>query len=196
LSHESGAYGKQLPYVMTIPWNQSINGFFIRQFLDERILSGATHWHWLIYFCSSILLATTLCVVFRRLRQDAHGVSMAAALILLVILLIAPLTWQHHFVFAMPAVICCFAFLAKLREGRYKSIVTLSTVALAIIISFPPLISAIFPNLAAMKMMDKVLPLGANLVISAQLLAGLGFWGLFCVLVSSKGGMPSQIQPD
>jgi len=196
LSHESGAYGKQLPYVMTIPWNQSINGFFIRQFLDERILSGATHWHWLIYFCSSILLAITLCMVFRKLRRGAHGVSMAAALILLVILLIAPLTWQHHFVFAMPTIVCCFALLAKQKEGRYKSAVMLSTVALVTTISFPSLISAIFPNFAAMKIIDKVLPLSANLVISAQLLAGLGFWGLFCVLVSSKTGVSSQVQPD
>ena len=192
LGHDSGAYGKQLPNVMTIPWNQSLNGFFVRQFLDEKILSGTTHWHWLVYSGSSLLLVVTFYTVSRKLRQDAHGISVAAVLIFLVMLLIAPLTWQHHFVFAMPAMVCCFAWLAR----RGERLLMLMAVLFGAVISAPSLISVIFPDLAAMKMVDKTLPLGANLVVSAQLLAGLGFWGLFCLLVICRGSALPEMPSD
>jgi len=187
LGHDFGGYAKQLPYVMTIPWNQSINGFFIRQFLDERILSGTTHWHWLIYITSGTLFVATLHTVFKGLRHHSDGVPIAIALVLLLSILIAPLTWLHHFVFAMPAIVSCFALLVRMKSGRSQKIMMVAAVILTTIISFPFLVNDFFPTLAALKIVNKVLPLEANLVMSAQLLAGMGFLGLFCGLILRKG---------
>jgi hypothetical protein len=186
LSRSSGGYGKQLPYVMTIPWNQSINGFFIRQFLDQRILSGSSYWHWPIYVCSGVLLVTTFFAICKGLAGRINGISHAIALILLVIVIVAPLTWLHHYVFAMPAVICCFAMASNLEKSKYKKMMMVIMVA-ALVMGFPPLMGLVFPTLAGWKMINGIIPFTANLVVSAQLLAGLSLLGLFTLLILRTG---------
>lgn len=183
LSHASGSYGNQLPQVITVPWNQSINGFFIRQFLDKQILHGGTHWHWLIYSCSGAVLAATLYIVSQAIKRCAYGASAALALMVLAATLIAPLTWLHHYVFAVPAMICCFALLSTQAPSRYKNIMTAAVLMAAILISFPALASMAFPALSAWQMADKSITVVGNLVVSAQLLAGLVFCGLFSTLI-------------
>lgn len=183
LSQSNGGYGKQLPHMMTIPWNQSVNGFFIRQFLDQRILSGTTYWHWPIYICSAVLLITTFYTISKGLMHHIHGASMAITFILLATVIIAPLTWLHHYVFAMPAVICCVAMVARLEKSKYQKMMTVCILIAVLVMGFPSLVNIIFPTLATWKMVNGALPFSANLVISAQLLAGIVLLGLFSALV-------------
>ena len=183
LSGNGAAYGKQVPNMMTIPWNQSINGFFIRQFLDERILSGATYWHWPIYICSAALLAVTFYTLSKGLMDHIHGVSMAITLVFLTAIMVAPLAWLHHYVFAMPAVICCFALISELKTSQYKKIIAIAVLVAVMVMSFPSSVTMIFPTLAAWEIVYRTIPLNANLVVSAQLVGGIVFSGLFSVLI-------------
>ena len=183
LGLNSGGYGKHLPKVITVPWNQSINGFFIRQFLDENILRSATSSQWLIYVCSGALLAATFYTASMAIRHTARGAAMALALVVLVATLVAPLTWLHHYVFAMPAIVCCVALLSTLETSPYKTSMSAGALAAALLIGFPSLVGMVFPEQAAWKMADKTITLGANLVVSAQLVAGLAFSGFFAALI-------------
>jgi len=105
---------------------------------------------------------------------------------LLTTIMIAPLTWLHHYVFAMPAVICCFALLPALEKSTYKILITIGVLISVAILSFPSIVNVIFPAFATLRIANKTISLGANLVTSAQLVASLVFWGLFSLIVFDR----------
>ncbi|HEY9034611.1 MAG TPA: glycosyltransferase family 87 protein [Pseudomonadales bacterium] len=104
LAGNSG-FGKRLPHVLTVPFNQSVNGVFIRAFLDQWQTTGLWGWVGAIHATVGLLLLVTAGLVCRYLYALRCGLSVALALVLLLVNLVAPLTWFHHYILALPALL-------------------------------------------------------------------------------------------
>jgi hypothetical protein len=106
----TGGYG-QRPFNLFLPgapWNHNINGFFI--FLGDRapdILGrpAAALTRPLTYLSAAAVVAVTLWLSLRCSRRGNGGrwLDYEVALFLLMMFLVAPLSWEHHFVYALPA---------------------------------------------------------------------------------------------
>jgi len=191
LSFHNGGYGKQVPDVMTIPWNQSINGFFIREFLDRKISGAGTQWLIMAYAMASAVLLLTVAVIIRYLRQCDRGRSLALSLILLAITLIAPLTWLHHFVFALPAVASSMMLAWQFTKTPLQKLACAATATCAFLISYPWVANAaIDPE--KLTFVNRSLSLAGNLVLSTPMLAGAVLWLLLILMIireRAKAGM-------
>lgn len=118
----TGGYG-QRPFNLFLPgapWNHSLNGFFI--FLGNR-LPRVTGWHapgltkGLTYVVCGAVGALTLWLSYlcSRAREAGRGLDQEVALYILMMFLVAPLSWEHHFVYLLPA---AFIAIGALLEGR------------------------------------------------------------------------------
>jgi alpha-1,2-mannosyltransferase len=192
LGRHGGGYGKPLPDMMTIPWNQSVNGFFIRQYLDEKTLGGMANRQLCIYLACGLMFLSTLGVIAWKIREQNRDMSHAVALTLLTATLIAPLTWQHHFVFALPAAVSCLALSATTRPAASTKLV-IALVWLCVILMSYPWLANIFLSGNELKSVNRSITLSGNLVLSAQLLAGFGLWFLFCLLAVRQNTRPASL---
>ena len=89
-----------------IPWNQSLNGFAARTFLHPTYavnLNPALAR--IIPYLAAVLIVLTLVLLAIKLtrRHETRYVNDEFVLVLLSIFLIAPLSWEHHLVFVLPA---------------------------------------------------------------------------------------------
>jgi alpha-1,2-mannosyltransferase len=192
LGRHGGGYGKPLPDMMTIPWNQSVNGFFIRQYLDIKTPGGmASRQLWIYLICGLMLFSMLGAIVWKMRKQD-RGLSQAVALTLLTTTLIAPLTWLHHFVFALPAAISCLTLsMASRRVASAKLVIALVWFCV-ILMSYPWLANLFFSG-NELKIANRNITLLANFVLSAQMLAGVGLWLLFCLLTMRQNARPASL---
>ena len=90
------------------PWNQSINGFTSRLFLENEfqraLMSSALFGRLVTYILSLLVLAITIFLSRRATeRHENDELDLEFSAYLLAITLIAPVTWEHHLVFALPA---------------------------------------------------------------------------------------------
>ena len=118
-----GGYGKVVEGLCSPAniWNQNLNGFFARLFMNGDSNNAAANFPMLArilpYLCSGVLLALSTWLCHRVSRE--HGdrfTGLEFALFLTVIFLISPLSWFHHLVFILPA---CFIVI-HLSLSRYR----------------------------------------------------------------------------
>lgn len=100
--------------------NQSFNGFFSRMFFENGINSPL----WrnpmlgraLAYLCSLSVFGVTIAIsyLYSQKTADSRGIDLEFSLYLLMIYLVAPLSWEHHLVYILPsAVVAIHALLPK-----------------------------------------------------------------------------------
>jgi len=107
------------------PSNQGLNGFFARLFADGHGAATAT---WL---GSAVVAAATAWALWQRRTLDAAAfVPYAVALALAAIVLAAPLSWLHHHVFLLPALL----HLLSVAAARWQRALAL---ALLVVLALP-----------------------------------------------------------
>ncbi|MDQ6860281.1 MAG: DUF2029 domain-containing protein [Verrucomicrobiota bacterium] len=118
-------------------WNQNINAFISRLFigsdLSEAPLPFASLAKPIATALALAVLGLSAFFAFRAARRD-RGSAMSSteiATFLLVIFLIAPLSWEHHLVYILPAALLALAIL--LRGELRMPLVVLLVAALCII---------------------------------------------------------------
>jgi len=171
-----GGYGKRIPGVLTVPWNQSLNGFVIRGYLEQGILNGQTPGATLTYLANGLLFLLACLFAHRAISQQEKGLASALSLFLLLITLIAPLTWLHHYVFVIPSLAIC---LILSRQSKSLGLLTFLGLC-ALLITVPSITNTLFPHLAQRTFSPDSLSISYNLFLSGQLVAALGLFGLLC----------------
>ncbi|HEX8286204.1 MAG TPA: glycosyltransferase family 87 protein [Pyrinomonadaceae bacterium] len=121
----TGGYGLR-PFNLFLPaepWNHSINGFLI--FVDDRthtLLGMPTRWltRPLTYLVAGAVAAATVGFSYFSVRRGtgAKTLDLEFALFLLMMFLVAPLSWEHHLVYALPAALFAIDFLLR---GRVRA---------------------------------------------------------------------------
>lgn len=121
----TGGYG-QRPFGLFLPgapWNHSLNGFFI--FLGDRspdILGrhGPTLTRWLTYLFAGAVVAVTLRLsqLSSRAVEGGRWIDYEVALFLQMMFLVAPLSWEHHLVYVLPAALISVRLLAEGQAPR------------------------------------------------------------------------------
>lgn len=115
----TGGYGLRpfgLPFLPVEPWNHSINGFML--FVQDRTQDGFDFPTSLITKPLTYLLAGAigvatlgLALLSARKGQGAKTLDADISLFLLMTFLVAPLSWEHHLVYALPAALFAIHFL-------------------------------------------------------------------------------------
>lgn len=103
------------------PYNQSLNGFFIRS--SNLFLTYTTTLTWIACGCAA-LITCGVSATTRNVPLPFAFVSFT-----LLTLMIAPLTWEHHLVFALPAI---GLFLSR-SENRRDTLTVLMMLSLFLI---------------------------------------------------------------
>jgi hypothetical protein len=121
----TGGYGLR-PFNLFLPgapWNHSVNGFFI--FLGDRCpnllwLDGPRLTRALTYVVCAAVAALTLWLSYlcSRVRGEGKWVDYEFALFLQMMFLVAPLSWEHHFVYVLPAALISIRLLLDGRGPR------------------------------------------------------------------------------
>lgn len=129
----TGGYGQSPGNVFSpaIPWNQSLNGFAARTFLHNgSAMNLNPALARIVPYLAAVLIVFTLILLAIKLtrRHETRYVNDEFVLVLLSIFLIAPLSWEHHLVFVLPAAMLA---LIHLTTGK-TSIKTMIPVGLAI----------------------------------------------------------------
>jgi hypothetical protein len=129
----TGGYGLR-PFGLFLPvepWNHSINGFML--FVQDRApsLPGLPTRFLtkpLTYLLAGAVAAATvgLSLLSARKGAGAKTLDVDVALFLLMMFLIAPLSWEHHLVYALPAALFAIDFLLR---GRARPAVAVAVVA-------------------------------------------------------------------
>jgi hypothetical protein len=123
----TGGYGLR-PFNLFLPvepWNHSINGFFL--FVQDRC-QGAFGFPLglitrpLTYIVAGAVGAATVGLSYLSRRKGAGDATLdlEVSLFLLMMFLVAPLSWEHHFVYVLPAALFAVHFLlgGGVRGGR------------------------------------------------------------------------------
>ena len=105
------------------PFNQSLNGFVMRLFMESDLSTPLLPYAWLakpVVLCLAlVLLAITVVGCYTVSRADAGDKvsddELAAFLVLS--FLIAPLSWDHHLVYILPAAVLV---IARLIDGHIR----------------------------------------------------------------------------
>jgi alpha-1,2-mannosyltransferase len=117
----TGGYGLRpfgLPFIPVEPWNHSINGFML--FVQDRVQEVFGFPTRLItkpltYLLAAAVGAATVGLALLSARRGRGGQTLDAdvSLFLLMTFLVAPLSWEHHLVYALPAALFAIHFLLK-----------------------------------------------------------------------------------
>jgi alpha-1,2-mannosyltransferase len=168
----TGGYGK-IPFYLfspAIPWNQSLNGFTARLILnpDYALTVDSAPARWVPTILAGLILGALVWVSLRMNRRSRQNYrDEEIVLVLLSLFLVAPLSWEHHLVFVLPAALLA---LKHLLEGRL-------TVAVAIPVGLAICVLA-WPLTYVFQIRDE----GAlSLLISLKTYATVGLWVYFLV---------------
>jgi alpha-1,2-mannosyltransferase len=117
----TGGYGLRpfnLPFIPVEPWNHSVNGFML--FVQDRVpevfgLPTRLITRPLTYPLAGAIGAATvgLALLSARRGQGERTLDADVSLSLLMMFLVAPLSWEHHLVYALPAALFAIDFLLK-----------------------------------------------------------------------------------
>lgn len=137
----TGGYGLQpfnLPFIPVEPWNHSINGFML--FVQDRCpevfgLPTRALTRPLTYLLAGAVGAATLWLALLSARrgQGERTLDADVALFLLMMFLVAPLSWEHHLVYALPAALFAIHFLLK---GPTRPLAALGALATLLVIAW------------------------------------------------------------
>ena len=111
------------------PWNQNINAFVTRLFqanpFSDAPLEHASLARPIATVLAIIVLVVTAYFCFRSSRrQDVRNWDLEIGACLLMLFLIAPLSWEHHFVYVLPALLLAISWLvSKEINGKWAAIV-------------------------------------------------------------------------
>jgi hypothetical protein len=121
----TGSYGLR-PFNLFLPgapWNHSLNGFFI--FLGDRFprvpgLDAMAVTRVLTYLVCGAVAALTVALSYRCSRRGEAGrwIDYEFALFLQMMFLVAPLSWEHHFVYLLPSAAIAIRLLLEGRVPR------------------------------------------------------------------------------
>lgn len=166
----TGGYGR-VPLGLFSPaaaWNQSLNGFTSRLFLEnefsEALLPSEAAARSVPYLLAAALLGATLWTSWRIARRADAGrfLDLELSLWLVAMFAVAPLSWEHHLVFVLPAGVLALHFLIG---GETRPRWGLGAGLAAFLIAWaPPLDAAVFKRGLL------------TLVISGELYAVLVLW--------------------
>jgi alpha-1,2-mannosyltransferase len=136
----TSGYG-QIPFNLfspAAPWNQSINGFTSRLFLKNEFSETLIPSPWAArtvpYIISALIMLVTFAIIYAdsSISEARHKVNLQFSLLLAAMYLVAPLSWEHHLVFVLPAAIVALNLLLDSREkGVLELVVILSILLLA-----------------------------------------------------------------
>lgn len=92
------------------PWNQGVHGMLMRIFTDSEfnvaIIQNADMGRLLTYLCSVLLVGTCGALIWLRQRRGVSEDSeLEIGLVLVTMVAIVPLSWIHHGVMMLPAII-------------------------------------------------------------------------------------------
>lgn len=126
----TGGYGKNTFNLFSPAQsrNHSINGFFTRIFTKnifaEPIWLHAGTGRRLSYFAALAVIGTTAAVSYLTFRRDQpkRDFDVQFSLFLVMMVLVAPLSWESHLVFALPAAFLAVYLLAS-QENNYRWII-------------------------------------------------------------------------
>jgi len=137
----TGGYGLRpfnLPFLPVEPWNHSINGFML--FVQDRApeVSGIPTrllTRPLTYLLAGAVAAATvgLSYLSARRRQGERTLDVEVSLFLLMMFLVAPLSWEHHLVYALPAALFAIYFLLT---GGTRPVVALGGLAALFVVAW------------------------------------------------------------
>jgi len=138
-----GGYTKTPPglFAPSAVENQSVNAFASRLFMDPQtaVLVNPAAAKVTAYFLCAALFATEILLSW-RLRNAQKGAradrsfDLEFALFLLTLYLVAPLSWEHHLVFVLPAIFLALARVFSFQESRRT---TLWVTAAAFLLAWP-----------------------------------------------------------
>lgn len=124
----SGGYG-QTPFNLFLPvapWNHSINGF--GTFIQDRypnilVLPTLAVTKALSYLLSAFVVSVTvgLSYCFSRKSRSKGEIDMEVSMFLLMMFLVAPLSWEHHLVYILPsALIAIYLLLLRTTQRTFR----------------------------------------------------------------------------
>ncbi len=136
----TGGYGLR-PFNLFLPvepWNHSINGFML--FMQDRVpsllgLPSRLLTRPLTYLLAGAVAAATVGLSFLSARRglSAKTLDVEFALFLLMMFLIAPLSWEHHLVYALPAALFAADILLR---GRVRGAAAAAVVAALFVLAW------------------------------------------------------------
>ena len=146
----SGGYGRTPPGLFSpaAPWNQSLNGFTARLFLENPFSAALAPSPAAARAVPALLACVLLGVAAAAsLRAGARGdkdrfLDLDLSLWLVVTFAVAPLSWEHHLVLVLPA--CLLALCVALGPGVGGVTRALVVLAAFLLAWGPPLDSAAF----------------------------------------------------
>ena len=173
----SGSYARDASFAE--PGNQNINGFVTRLFLPnpfcEPMLNSPALARPIATALALLALGVTVLVSFLRQRRgDARedgDVEIAA--FLLVIFLVAPLSWDSHLVLVLPAALLALSMLINGQLGRLEAVLVV-----AVLLLFLKGINLAHPALTKGWW---------TLLISIKFYAVLALWAFFIAKLARSG---------
>lgn len=142
------------------PWNQNIRAFIARAFMpndfNQPLITAPALVKPFISLLSFGVVATTIWASFRswRMPHSPRQIDMQLSLYLFMIFLIAPVSWEHHFVYLLPSLVLVLVMLLQGEvHGHWRWITAISLCLIAWRIPFqaPGLKSGIWTLLISAK---------------------------------------------
>ena len=163
-----------------MPWNQSVNGFAARLFLNpvyaahpNPLLARVVPW-----LAAAAIVGTLVWLAVRLTRrQETRYLNDEFVTVLLSMFLIAPLSWEHHLVFVLPAAMLA---LLQLMGGSLSLRASLGVGLVVFVLAWP------------MGFVFRIQGTGPlSLLVSLKFYAVLALWGYFVRrLVKISRGQP------
>ncbi|HSH39060.1 MAG TPA: glycosyltransferase family 87 protein, partial [Chthoniobacterales bacterium] len=120
------------------PWNQNIRAFIARAFMpnqfSEPLIAAPGLVKPSIMLLSACVFAVTMWLSYRcwRIRDGARLMDLHISLYLFTIFLIAPVSWEHHFIYLLPClVLILLMLLSGEARGHWRWIAPLSLCLIA-----------------------------------------------------------------
>jgi len=171
-----GGYGNTMPGLLSpaVVWNQSINGFTSRLFLGSdhstALWFSEAAARVVPYFLSAVVAALSLGWCWRSARKfGVKQVDVHMAVMLTMLYLVAPFTWEHHGVFILPVVLIMLQRLLPVWREHLISLTVLSMSAFVLAWYLPfqsPKLAQGWPTL----------------LISIKFYAAVGIWAVAVIL--------------
>lgn len=134
----TGGYGLRpfnLPFIPVEPWNHSINGFML--FVQDRVpevfgVRTGLITRPLTYPLAAAVGVVTVGLAFLSARrgQGQRTLDADVSLFLLMTFLAAPLSWEHHLVYALPAALFAIDFLLRGPARTFTALAALAALFL------------------------------------------------------------------
>lgn len=168
------------------PWNQNIRAFVGRAFMpndfNQPLVDAPALVKPLANLLSLGVVVTTFWASFRcwRVPHALRQIDILMSLYLFMIFLIAPVSWEHHFVYLLPSLILVLLLLLEGRvhgEWRWITALSLCLIAWKLPFQMPVLSSGIW-----------------TLLISIKFYPAVALWLFFVVQMRRRSGQTETVR--